>query len=66
MYQSTIVRITLHIIANSLATAYGLDSFSLCKGPIDVTLGILRGVECLVVSLIEWDVLFQPVWQIGL
>ena len=51
---------------DNLATAYGLDSPFLGKGPINVPLGILRGVEAVAFSLIEWDVLFQPVRQIGL
>jgi len=43
-----------------------LVRFILRKGPVDVALGILRGVEGLGVGLIKREVLLQPVWQVGL
>jgi hypothetical protein len=61
-----IVQVTLHVFVVSLATAYNLDCPLLCKGPIDVTIGILRGVEGLADYPIKRDILFQPVQQIGL
>ena len=51
---------------DSPATAYDLGNPPLGKGPIDVTLGIFDRIETLVIGLIEWDVFFQLVRQIGL
>ena len=55
-----------YIVSDNLTTAEALDISPLRKGPIDVTLWILRGVEGLAVSFIERDVLFQLIRQVGL
>ena len=55
------------VVSLTLAVVYSLlDCPPLREGPVDVTLGILRGVEGLAVGLVEGDILFQSVRQIGL
>lgn len=57
---------TNYVVSIFLCFHSHLVRFLLCEGPIDVTFGILGGVEGLMVGLIEREVLFQLVWQIGL
>jgi len=65
MYQSNIARaVLLDISVDTITIAHGLDSPPLRKGPIDVTLRILRSIKALAVGFIERDVLFQPVRQV--